>query len=249
MLEVRDIDTFYGASQVLHQLSLDVRDGEFLGVLGRNGMGKTTLVHSIVGLLRPRAGTVVLDGKRLNDLPAEKVAAAGVALVPQGHRVFASLTVKETLAIAVRKLRGNAGWTIDDVYDRFPILSARMNLRASLLSGGQQQMLVMGRAMVRNARLVLMDEPTEGLDPQTVGRIGDVIDELRQRGTSGILVEQKVDFALRRVDRAVVISRGEVAHTTDEPDRLRQDADALRNLLGVGNAAVPAGGRVQPLEN
>ena len=241
MLEVRDVNTFYGASQVLHNLSVDVRDGEFLGILGRNGMGKTTLVHSIVGLLRPRSGTVMMDGKRLHDLPAERIAAAGVAFVPQGHRIFPSLTVKETLTIAARKVKGPDGWTIDDVYDRFPVLSERMGLQASLLSGGQQQMLVMGRAMVRNARIVLMDEPTEGLDPQTVSRIGEVINELRQRGTSGILVEQKVDFALRRVDRAVVISRGEVAHTADDPEALRTDTAKLRGFLGVGNTDSGAG--------
>lgn len=236
MLEVRDVNTFYGASQVLHNLSLDVGDGEFLGILGRNGMGKTTLIHTIVGLLRPRSGTITIDGKRLHDLAAERVAAAGVAFVPQGHRIFPSLTVKETLTIAARKVKGPDGWTIDDVYDRFPVLSERMSLPASLLSGGQQQMLVMGRALVRNARIVLMDEPTEGLDPQTVSRIGDVIVELRERGTSGILVEQKVDFALRRVDRAVVVSRGEVIHTADVPEDLRTDTAKLRQLLGVGSA-------------
>lgn len=242
MLEVRDINTFYGASQVLHNLSLEVKDGEFLGVLGRNGMGKTTLIHSIVGLLHPRSGSITMDGKRLHDLAAERVAAAGVALVPQGHRIFPSLTVKETLTIAARKVKGGSGWTIDDVYDRFPVLAERVNLPASVLSGGQQQMLVMGRALVRNARIVLMDEPTEGLDPQTVARIGDVISELRERGTSGILVEQKVDFALRRVDRAVILSRGEVVHSTDSPEELRTNTANLRHLLGV--ATVDAGASI-----
>lgn len=237
MLEVCEVNTFYGASQALNDMSLDVNEGEFLGVLGRNGMGKTTLVHTIAGLLRPRSGTVTFRGKRLDGLAAERVAAAGVALVPQGHRIFPSLTIKETLTISARKKRGGDVWTADDVYDRFPALVERMHLRSGLLSGGEQQMLAMGRALVRNAEIILMDEPTEGLDPQTVSRIGDVIDELRHRGTSGILVEQKVDFALRRVDRAVILSRGAVVHTSDQPDELRKDNAELRRLLGVGNVA------------
>lgn len=237
MLEVRKTNTFYGASQALNDLSLDVHEGEFLGVLGRNGMGKTTLVHTIAGLLRPRSGTITLRGTRLEELAAERIAAAGVALVPQGHRIFPSLTIKETLAISLRKTKGQGAWTIDDVYDRFPVLGERMHLLSGVLSGGQQQMLAMGRALVRNSDLILMDEPTEGLDPQTVSRIGDVIDELRSRGTSGILVEQKVDFALRRVDRAVVLSRGAVVHVSDEPDVLRKDSAELRRLLGVGDVA------------
>ena len=239
MLDVRAVNTFYGASQALHNLSLEVREGEFLGVLGRNGMGKTTLIHTIAGLLRPRSGSIWLDKKRLHNLPAERIATAGVALVPQGHRIFPSLSVKENLGIAVRKVGGPSAWTVDDVYDRFPVLADRTNLRAGLLSGGQQQMLAMGRALVRNARIVLMDEPTEGLDPQTVVRIGEVIDELRKRGTSGLLVEQKVDFALRRVDRAVVISRGGVAHTADDPEALRKDTAQLHRFLGVGDAMEP----------
>ncbi|MDQ3156822.1 MAG: ABC transporter ATP-binding protein [Actinomycetota bacterium] len=234
MLSVNEINTFYGASQALHDLTLEVHEGEFLGVLGRNGMGKTTLIHSIAGLLRPHSGSISLGDKRLDKLPAERVAAAGISLVPQGHRIFPSLTVKENLGIAVHKTGLKTAWTVDDVYDRFPVLVDRSNLRAGLLSGGQQQMLAMGRALVRNAKLVLMDEPTEGLDPQTVARIGEVIDELRTRGTSGILVEQKVDFALRRVDRAVVVSRGSIAHTADDPARLRSDSAQLRRLLGVG---------------
>ena len=244
MLEVREINTFYGASQVLHDLSLEVREGEFLGVLGRNGMGKTTLVHTIAGLLRPRSGTISLAGRPLHQLAPEKIAAAGVALVPQGHRVFPSLTVKETLTISSRKAADGQGWTIDDVYDRFPVLADRSQLRGALLSGGQQQMLAMGRALVRNAKLVLMDEPTEGLDPQTVGRIGDVIAELRRRGTSGILVEQKVDFALHRVDRAVVVSRGGVVHTAEDPAALREDTERLRAMLGVGGPVGEAGAAV-----
>ncbi|MEU8132707.1 ABC transporter ATP-binding protein [Streptodolium elevatio] len=236
MLELRDVHTYYGASHVLQGVSLDVAEGEVLGVLGRNGMGKTTLVHTVAGLLRPRRGSVRFGGREIGGSSAERIARAGMALVPQGHRVFPSLTVKENLKVAVRR-SGPDGWTVDDVVDRFPVLGERYGLSAGLLSGGQQQMLALGRALVGNGRLVLLDEPTEGLDPQTVAKVGDVVDELRRRGTSAILVEQKVDFALRRVDRAVVLGRGQVVHTTDNPQELRTDTAALRELLAVGGTA------------
>lgn len=237
MLELRDVHTYYGASHVLQGVSLDVAEGEVLGVLGRNGMGKTTLVHTIAGLLRPRRGSVRFGGREIGGSSAERIARAGMALVPQGHRVFPSLTVKENLKVAVRRAAGPDGWTVDDVVDRFPVLGERYGLSAGLLSGGQQQMLALGRALVGNGRLVLLDEPTEGLDPQTVAKVGDVVDELRRRGTSAVLVEQKVDFALRRVDRAVVLGRGQVVHTTDNPQELRTDTAALRELLAVGGTA------------
>lgn len=237
MLEIRDIHTYYGASHVLQGLSLDVGEGEVLGVLGRNGMGKSTLVHTVAGLLRPRRGRIRFGGRDIAGVAAERVSRAGMALVPQGHRVFPSLTVRENLKVAARKGTGATAWTVDDVVDRFPVLGERWNLSAGHLSGGQQQMLALGRALVGNARLILLDEPTEGLDPQTVAKVGDVIDELRRRGTSAVLVEQKVDFALRRVDRAVVLGRGQVVHTTDKPDELRTDTATLRELLAVGGTA------------
>ncbi|WP_327583857.1 ABC transporter ATP-binding protein [Nonomuraea sp. NBC_00507] len=230
LLGVRGVHTYYGSSHVLQGVSLTVREGEVLGVLGRNGMGKTTLIHTISGLLRPREGEITLGGRSIAGMPAERIARAGLCLVPQGHRVFPSLTVRENLKVAARR----GPWTIDDVADRFPVLRERWNLPAGKLSGGQQQMLTMGRALVGNGRLVLMDEPTEGLDPQTVARIGEVVDELRRRGTSAILVEQKVDFVLRRVDRALVLERGRVVHETADPQALRKDAAALRRLLAVG---------------
>lgn len=236
MLELRDVHTYYGASHVLQGVSLDVAQGEVLGVLGRNGMGKTTLVHTVAGLLRPRRGSVRFGGREIGGWSAERISRSGMALVPQGHRVFPSLTVKENLKVAVRR-GGPDGWTTDDVVDRFPVLGERWGLSAGLLSGGQQQMLALGRALVGNGRLVLLDEPTEGLDPQTVARVGDVVDELRRRGTSAVLVEQKVDFALRRVDQVVVLGRGRVVHSTDKPQELRTDTAALRALLAVGGTA------------
>lgn len=232
MLEVKDVDTFYGSSHVLHGTCLSVGEGEVVGLLGRNGMGKTTLMHTIAGLLSPRRGEITFLGKPIASLPPEKVFRLGMTLVPQGHRIFPSLTVKENLRIARRKV-GKADWTIDEVLDNFPALRERWSVGAGDLSGGQQQMLAMGRALVGNGRLMLLDEPTEGLDPQTVARMGAVIDEMRRRGTSGILVEQKVGFALDRVDRASVLSRGQVIHETDQPQALKADTQALHRLLGV----------------
>ncbi|WP_406280357.1 ABC transporter ATP-binding protein [Embleya sp. NBC_00896] len=240
MLELDDVHTYYGQSHVLQGIALSVAEGEVLGVLGRNGMGKTTLIHTISGLLRPRKGTIRFRGRGIEGRPAERISRAGMALVPQGHRVFPSLTVKENLKVAARRGTGAQPWTTEEVVERFPVLGERWGLSAGLLSGGQQQMLALGRALVGNGHLVLLDEPTEGLDPQTVAKVGEVIDELRRRGTAAILVEQKVDFALRRVDRAVVIGRGRVVHTTDAPEQLRTDAATLRELLAVGGVAAPA---------
>ncbi len=239
MLEVEAVDTYYGRSKVLHGASLTVGEGEVVGLLGRNGMGKTTLVHTIAGLLRPRAGRIVFGGKRISTLPAERISRLGMSLVPQGHRVFPSLTVRENLKIAERSV-GEGDWTIDEVLDRFPALRERWKVDAGKLSGGQQQMLAMGRALVSNGRLVLLDEPTEGLDPQTVARMGDVIDSLRQRGTAALLVEQKVGFTLDRVDRALVLSRGQVVYETAQPRALKADAAKLRQLIGVGSGHAPA---------
>lgn len=240
MLEVEAVDTYYGRSQILHGTSLTVGEGEVVGLLGRNGMGKTTLVHTIAGLLRPRAGRIVFDGKRISTLPAERISRLGMTLVPQGHRVFPSLTVRENLRIARRSV-GEDGWSIDEVLDRFPALRERWSVTAGKLSGGQQQMLTMGRALVGNGRLVLLDEPTEGLDPQTVARMGDVIDELRRRGTAALLVEQKVGFTLDRVDRALVLSRGKVVHETTQPQALKADPARLRELIGVGSGRAATG--------
>jgi len=235
MLTVRDVHTFYGSSHVLQGVSLTVADGEVLGILGRNGMGKTTLVHTITGLLRPRRGVITFGGHDIVGAAPERISRAGVTLVPQGHRVFPSLTAGENLKVAVRRGRGRGkDWSVDEIVDRFPVLGERWNTMAGLLSGGQQQMLALGRALVGNGRLIVLDEPTEGLDPRTVGLVAGVIDEIRRRGTAAILVEQKVDFALRRVDRAVVLSRGMVVHEATDPAALRTDTATLNRLLAVG---------------
>lgn len=231
LLEARELDTFYGPSQVLHGCSIAVEEGECLTILGRNGVGKTTLVHSLAGLLPVRRGTVALDGRDITGLAPEKRLAAGLTLVPQGHRIFRSLTVEENLQVAMRRGQ-RTGWTLDDVYDRFPILLDRVRQSAGSLSGGQQQMLAVGRALLGNGRIVLMDEPSEGLDPHRVALIGSIIDELRQRGTAVLLVEQRVAFALKVADRVAFMSRGAVADTRSCED-VRADPKIVMDNLGL----------------
>src|SRR3989442_4550622 len=185
MLEVRDIHTNYGASYVLQGVSLTVADGRVVAVLGRNGAGKTTLIRSIIGFTPPRRGEVLLDGENIAGLGAHAIARRGVGLVAQGRRIFPSLDVREHLAIGER---GGGRWGLDAVLDLFPRLRERLGHRGNKLSGGEQQMLACGRALVGNPRIVLMDEPTEGLAPLLVRELGRIVRELKTQGTSILLV-------------------------------------------------------------
>lgn len=229
LLELRDVHAARGAHHVLAGVSLEVGRGEAVAVLGRNGMGKTTLVHTVVGFLRPTAGEVRWKDERIDGLTSERITRRGVTLVPQGRRVFPSLNVGEHLRVAARP--GPPGWTIDEVCERFPVLADRWGQPAGLLSGGEQQMLALGRALVGNGEAVLMDEPSEGLDPARVSVVADVVRELARRGVAVLLVEQQVAFALDLVDRVVVLERGEVVHSSDAA-AARDDSRALRRALG-----------------
>ena len=222
-LKIDSIEAFYGPVQALHGISLDVHPGEVLAVLGRNGMGKTTLVHTIAGLLHPSAGQITLDGTRIDGRSPEQVLRAGVAMMPQGHRVFPSLTVAENIAVATRP----GDWTLDEVVDRLPRLGERLKQYARTLSGGEQQMLTMGRALVMNAPFLLLDEPVEGLAPSIAQRFAEIIQELRTRGTGVLLVEQRLRFALELSDRVAVMSRGTEVFL-GSPDELRSD-ETIRN--------------------
>ena len=233
LLDARGLNTFYGPSQVLHDCGVEVAEGECLAVLGRNGVGKTTLVHSLSGLLPLSSGTVTLDGRDISSLPPEKRLVAGMTLVPQGHRVFRSLTVEENLTVSMRRKGGHEPrWSLDDVYERFPILRDRARQSAGSLSGGQQQMLAVARAMLGNGRIVLMDEPSEGLDPHRVAMIGAIVRELKERGTSVLLVEQRVAFALKVADRVAFMSRGEVVETRPA-QQVRDDPAIVTRNLGL----------------
>jgi len=228
-LEVEGVHTYYGESHVLQGVSLRVDPGEVLAILGRNGMGKTTLIRTIIGFTPPREGRVLYEGTEITRLPPFRMVALGMALVPQGRRVFPSLSVRENLDVA---RRGEGRWTLEQVYALFPRLRERAGNRANKLSGGEQQMLAIGRAIMSNPELLLMDEPTEGLAPLLVREVGRVIAELKRSGLSILLVEQNLALALSVADRVHVLSRGQIVHT-GTPAELMTNDDVKTRYLGV----------------
>ena len=228
-LEVEGVHTYYGESHVLQGVSLRVDPGEVLAILGRNGMGKTTLIRTIIGFTPPREGRVLYEGTEITRLPPFRMVALGMALVPQGRRVFPSLSVRENLDVA---RRGEGRWSLEQVYALFPRLRDRAGNRANKLSGGEQQMLAIGRALMSNPDLLLMDEPTEGLAPLLVREVGRVITELKRSGLSILLVEQNLALALSVADRVHVLSRGQIVHT-GTPAELMSNDDVKTRYLGV----------------
>jgi branched-chain amino acid transport system ATP-binding protein len=228
-LEVDGVHTYYGESHVLQGISLRVDPGEVLAILGRNGMGKTTLVRSIVGFTLPRRGHVRYKDTDITGRPPFRMVVLGMALVPQGRRVFPSLSVRENLDVA---RRGTGRWSLEQVYALFPRLRDRAANRANKLSGGEQQMLAIGRALMSNPELLLMDEPTEGLAPLLVREVGRVIAELKRSGLSILLVEQNLALALSVADRVHVLSRGQIVHTGTPAELMRND-DVKTRYLGV----------------
>ena len=234
MLDVKDIHVYLGSSYVLQGVSLQVQPGQVLALLGRNGVGKTTLVRSVIGHARIQEGTVRLDGQDITPLPPDKVARLGVGLVPQGRQVFPSLTTLENLQIAVRDRPGSDGsrWTIERFLDAFPNVKERLQQGAGKLSGGEQQLLAIGRALVGNPRLLLMDEPSEGLAPLIVKEISGLIRQLASEGMAILLVEQNFGFAVETADYVNVMTKGRVVYESS-PEALQQDLNAQGKLLGV----------------
>jgi branched-chain amino acid transport system ATP-binding protein len=230
MLEVRDIQTYYGDSHILQGVSLKVEQREVVALLGRNGMGKTTLIRSIIGFTPPRSGRVFFKTRDITAWPANRVVSLGLGLVPQGRRVFASLTVDENLAVAAR--RNGGAWTVERVMELFPRLRERRENPAGKLSGGEQQMLAIGRALMTNPELLLMDEPTEGLAPLLVREVGRVIENLKSQGLSILLVEQNLPLALRVSDQVHVLSRGRIVHSS-APQALWQNEEIKSRYLGL----------------
>ena len=230
MLEVRDIHTYYGESHVLQGVSLSLSRGQVVGVLGRNGMGKTTLIRSIIGFTAPRRGRVVFKEQDITAWPSNRAVNLGLGLVPQGRRVFPSLSVMENLEVAVNGAGGP--WTIGRALDLFPRLRERGAHRAGKLSGGEQQMLAIARALMTNPELLLMDEPTEGLAPLLVREVGRVIESLKAEGLSILLVEQNLRMALRVADHVHVLSRGRVVHSSSA-DALWRNEEVKSRYLGL----------------
>jgi branched-chain amino acid transport system ATP-binding protein len=234
-LELCEVDAFYGDSNVLQKVSFALGQGRLLGLLGRNGAGKSTCMNVTVGLLPPRAGTVAVFGAEVTRLPPESIAGHGVALVPQGRRIFRSLTVRENLIVAARRGEvrdGQSAWTTDTVFAMFPRLRERSGQMAAHLSGGEQQMLAIGRALMANPRVLLMDEPSEGLAPQIIAEVMATIRTLKESGLSIVLVEQNPKLVFDIADDIVILNSGQVA-IADTAAALRQKNVDLRQFLGV----------------
>jgi branched-chain amino acid transport system ATP-binding protein len=228
MLDVEAIHTYYGDSHVLHGVSLRVASGEAVALLGRNGAGKTTAIRSIVGFTPPRAGRVVFEGRAIERWPSYRIARSGLALVPQGRRIFAPLSVRENLLLGARA----PGWTLERVFALFPRLREREQQSGGTLSGGEQQMLAIGRALLTNSRLILLDEPSEGLAPLIVREIGRILLALKAERLSLLLVEQNYHLALRVADRVYVMNKGQIVYE-GTPAGLEVDEEVKRRYLGV----------------
>ncbi|WP_295813577.1 ABC transporter ATP-binding protein [uncultured Nitratireductor sp.] len=231
-LKMENVDSAYGHVQVLRGFDLELRSGEVLCLLGRNGAGKTTALKTIMGLVPATAGRILLGDVDLTGLAPHEVPKAGVAYVPQGRRLFSELTVGENIEIGLMT-RGNGAATRDSVLALFPVLRERLKQRSGTLSGGEQQMLAMARALCLEPQVLLLDEPTEGLMPSMIARIRETVAGLRERGVSTILVEQRVDAVLPVADRVAFIENGRNRETVDV-ERLRADPDMVHRYVGVG---------------
>ncbi|MGD0846132.1 ABC transporter ATP-binding protein [Bradyrhizobium sp.] len=233
MLEVSDLHSGYGEAQVIRGVSLDVGAGEIVAMLGRNGMGKTTLIRSLMGLIPPqiRSGSITWRGENLIGLRPHEVAARKIAIVPQGRRLFPSLTVTEHLTM-LKSARAKSGWTVDRVFGIFPRLAERRHHRGGQLSGGERGMLAVGRALMIDPHLILMDEPSEGLAPVTVQLLEQILLDLKREGLSILLVEQNLYSALAVADRVYILETGQIVHQGDAAT-LSQQTDLLFQRLGV----------------
>jgi branched-chain amino acid transport system ATP-binding protein len=231
LLEVEGLRAGYAGSAVLHGVDLTIGEGQAVALLGRNGVGKSTFLAAVMGLLRPSSGSVRLAGRELAGKPANLVARAGVAIVPQGRRVFADLTVEQNLQVAAGR-RATGPWTPQRVHQVLPQLAERRRHRADQLSGGEQQMLAIARALLLNPRLLLLDEPSDGLAPTVVAKVGELLGQLRDQGLSVLLVEQDLRSAFAVADQVAVMAKGEIVHRAPTL-QFRGDATLASRLLGV----------------
>ena len=231
ILEVRGIETYYGLGHILHGLSLAVAEGEVVALLGRNGAGKTTTLRSITGLTQPRAGEIRYKGRSIAGLAPHRISQMGIALVPETRGIFSYLNARENLLIAERR---GSRWQMDAVLGRFPALRGRLESKGRLLSGGEQEMLAIARALMTGPELLLLDEPSQGLAPLVVSTVMDTIRELKKQGVSMLLVEQNVEMALQLAERVYVIDHGTVVFE-GPPAALRADQRITATYLGVGS--------------
>lgn len=233
MLRVSGLDTFYGQSQVLFGMELEVGAGEVVTLMGRNGMGKTTTVHSVTGVTAARRGEVVFDGAPIHGQPSYKIAQAGMGLVPEGRQIFPNLSTRENLVAAAANRAGRSNpWTLERVYKMFPPLKDRARSMGSLLSGGEQQMLAIGRALMTNPKLLILDEATEGLAPLVREEIWNCLSSLKAEGQSILVIDKNVDALTRIADRHYVIEKGKVVWTGTSPE-LKKNPEILHKYLGV----------------
>ena len=233
MLEIKGLETSYGLSQVLFGMELEVKDGEVVTLMGRNGMGKTTTIRSIMGLTPSSAGSISFDVSEIRGWPSYKVAQAGIGLVPEGRQIFPNLTVRENLvATAAQRSRTTTPWTVERVFEFFPALAERANNMGNQLSGGEQQMLAIGRALMTNPKLLILDEATEGLAPLIRVEIWKCLANLKDEGESILVIDKNVDALTRIGDRHFIIERGAVVWTGNSDD-LRANEDIQHRYLGV----------------
>ncbi|MFL2668358.1 MAG: ABC transporter ATP-binding protein [Alphaproteobacteria bacterium] len=233
MLKVDAIETSYGTSQVLFGMTLEVKAGEVVTLMGRNGMGKTTTIRSIIGLMKPQKGTILFEGQKISGLPSHQIAKAGIGLVPEGRQIFPNLTVRENLiATAHNRLGRNDPWVLDKVLSRFPSLKARISGMGNELSGGEQQMLAIGRALMTNPKLLILDEATEGLAPQIRAEIWRCLDDLKDQGQSILVIDKNVAALTRIADRHYIIEKGQVVWAGSSEAILAQP-EIQHKYLGV----------------
>jgi len=234
-LRLSEVQAFYGDGHILHGVSFALQQGKVLALLGRNGSGKTTCISTIIGLLKPRAGEIRLFGESIEGLSPERISRLGIGLVPQGRRIFPSLTVWENLIVARQRRSGVAAtvatpWDVDRIYDMFPRLGERHAQMAGTLSGGELQMLAIGRALMGNPRVLLLDEPSEGLAPLIVAEVGRTIHRLKEEGQSIVLVEQNLKLALEVADQAVILNTGRCVFDGSTAELSNNDAIISQNL-------------------
>ena len=233
MLEVKDLEVYYGMIQAIKGISFEVNKGEVIALIGANGAGKTTTLHTITGLLSPKKGSVMFEGKDITKIPAHKIVSMGMAHVPEGRRVFADLSVYENLKLGAytRKDKENLNKDLESIYERFPRLAERKNQSAGTLSGGEQQMLAMGRALMSKPSIILMDEPSMGRSPILVNEKFDIIESISKSGTTVLLVEQNAKKALSIADRAYVLETGKIV-TSGKAGELLEDDSIKKAYLG-----------------